>query len=556
LWLVLTAALVLFVSPVAAAPRDAAAQKKIEEAIYTHFLNMDFDTAEGLLVGTFRACEDKCSPTVKGKLWMYVGIIRGSGRQNVSAAEEAFRNAFAEDPNVALDTEIATPEVRSAFERMRSKSGGSGGAAPAPSGGGGGSMTCSLKASEVQSRRPIPIECETDEDLESAKLFYENFNVKRASVKMEQEAGVWRGTIPCSVTQNTGELRYYVEGYDEDDEVVANLGDEDSPEEIQIVAETKQKPPAFPDEDPPARCDISEAGSGGGGGGACAGWGGSCAGGGCCEAGLACRDGICETEECERNSDCGDGECIKGKCKKDKGGGEGAKNYIGAHFGIDWASITSEAACSPDSRTNDSFTCVLPDGTTYESFPHGAPDSAGIIGGGFTVATMRALLSYERLFGSVGVELRTGFAFNGGPNLIPVHAELRGKYWFVGNLSTSGPRLWAHLGGGFAQVDATVAVDVRDCPADPDPNVAPPPGRAPYNQEDCTLSTSSGEYPETDIISLKATKQLGLSFGEVGAGFMYAAGENHGPVLNVNFMVMFPAFGLVLQPTVGYAVGF
>src|SRR5262245_5833762 len=83
-----------------AAPRDKAAQKKIEEAIYTHFLNTDFDAAEGLLLGTVRACEDKCSPSVVAKAWMYVGIIRGSGRNDIPGAQEAFSTALAADPAV------------------------------------------------------------------------------------------------------------------------------------------------------------------------------------------------------------------------------------------------------------------------------------------------------------------------------------------------------------------------------------------------------------------------------------------------------------------------
>src|SRR3954469_1698296 len=92
----------LVTSGASAAPRDKAAQKKIEEAIFTNFLNTDFDAAEGLLLGTIRACEDKCSPAVLGKAWMYVGVVRGSGRNDIPGAEKAFSEAIAADPNVAL----------------------------------------------------------------------------------------------------------------------------------------------------------------------------------------------------------------------------------------------------------------------------------------------------------------------------------------------------------------------------------------------------------------------------------------------------------------------
>ncbi|MBM4362881.1 MAG: hypothetical protein FJ104_09395, partial [Deltaproteobacteria bacterium] len=85
-------ALALATSAVAtAAPRDAAANQKIEEAINTHYLATEFDKAEALLKGILDACEDRCSPGVKGRAWMYVGIVRGSGRQDMAGAQESFQ---------------------------------------------------------------------------------------------------------------------------------------------------------------------------------------------------------------------------------------------------------------------------------------------------------------------------------------------------------------------------------------------------------------------------------------------------------------------------------
>jgi hypothetical protein len=530
-WVLVLGAFLLLALPARAAPRDGAAQKKMEEAIYTHFLNMDFDKAEGLLVGTFRACEDKCSTQVRAKLWMYAGIVRGSGRQDLAGAEEAFVNAFAEDPNVALDRDIAPPEVQQVFDKARAKAGSAPAAAAATATGG---MTCSLKASEVQSRRPIPVECEADKDLDSAELYYENYKVKWTSVKMTAKDGVWRGTIPCTVTQNTGKLRWYVEGYSDDEDVLASLGDEDSPQELEVVDQTSEEPPAFPDEDPPPRCGVSDEPARG----ECGGWGASCGDGGCCETGLMCVDGTCEQAECERNSDCDSGTCKRGKCQKGDPD-DYAKNYLGLHFGFDIASITSPGACSPASRTNDSFTCVRrADGSAYDGFPN--ENFAGTVGGGFVPATMRLMASYERLIGPVGLEGRVGFAFGGGPNLLPAHVELKAKYWFTGTAAFSRPgvRVYAHLGGGMAQVDATVPVDVLDCTDAPNPAA-------------CVEAERDGT-----VLQLDATKQLGLSFIQAGGGLMYAVGASHGPVLNVNAMMMLPASGFVLQPSLGYTVGF
>lgn len=129
----LTAALVAFAAATAsAAPRDAAATKKIDEAINTHYLATEFDKAEATLTGTINACGDKCSPAVIAKAWMYVGIVRGSGKNDLKGAKEAFQKAVAADAKVTLDEALATPETKKAFTEVQ------GGGAAAGTGGSGG----------------------------------------------------------------------------------------------------------------------------------------------------------------------------------------------------------------------------------------------------------------------------------------------------------------------------------------------------------------------------------------------------------------------------------
>src|SRR5687767_3238296 len=136
--------------------RDTAANKKIDEAINQHYVATDFEKAEGVLLGTINACGDKCSPQVFGRAWMYVGIVRGSGKNNQPGAKEAFQKAAAADPNVKLNTVLATPETLATCNAVTG--GGGGGAAPPPpaedpaeaepgadpvAGGGGGTVECS-----------------------------------------------------------------------------------------------------------------------------------------------------------------------------------------------------------------------------------------------------------------------------------------------------------------------------------------------------------------------------------------------------------------------------
>jgi hypothetical protein len=534
----------LVASGAAAAPRDKAAQKKIEEAIYTHFLNTDFDAAEGLLLGTVRACEDKCSPAVVAKVWMYVGIIRGSGRNDIPGAQEAFSTALAADPSVALDNEIATDPVKAAFLKVK---GGKG--APAQA----GAFTCVPSLSEIETRRPVPVSCESDKDVASARLIYKAFGTDWNTLRMEAKEGAFRATIPCGATQNTGKLVYYVQGLDAAGNVVVALGSKEQPAQADVVSETTADPPAFPAEEPPARCgvetitDTPPPPSGG----ECGAWGAGCGKDDCCEGNLACINGTCGEAECQSDSDCKEEgqECDAGRCKKDAGGPY-AKNVVGLHFGADWMPVSSEGACTTDSQSNESFSCVDPTGKPISGADLN-PRVTGKIGGGFVLGTMRVMASYERILGPVSAEGRLGFAFRGGkPDFLPVHFEVRLKYWLLGEKAFTKPgfRPWVHLGGGIAQYDATVKPSVFDCSKAVDRTEC-------LNYEN--VYGPRDERPDgSRVYPADASKQLGLAFVTVGGGVMYAVAKNHGVVLNLNLTIPFVSTGFVLSPSLGYAMGF
>jgi hypothetical protein len=519
-----------------AAPRDKAAQKKIEEAIYTNFLNTDFDGAEGLLLGTIRACEDKCSPSLVAKAWMYVGVIRGSGRNDLPGAQEAFTTAISIDPNVALDNEIATEPVKATFAKVK---GGvavaATGEATAPAGGGG--FTCAPAPTEIETRRPFPLQCEADDKVVAVKLHYKAPSVGWASVKMTLQEGSFRGTIPCAATQNTGGLKYYAEGLDDEGEPIVSYGSKDSPKSTDVMSETTADPPAYPDQQPPARCAVGEGGvpPASTGTGACGGMDAACGADDCCEEGLSCNAGMCEREEAKK-----------------KGPGKYPKNWVGLHFGMDIAAVSSDGACDSSGRA-DHWVCFDDQGTSYQGLP--SRGAMGKIDPGFALATMRVMASYERLFGPFGLEGRVGFAFNGGPTpqkgtaFLPVHLEARAKWWIRGTkaFSDKGFRPWIHAGGGMAQFDTKVPVDIVDCT------------NAPASQvESCRAAGNAHDALAFHGVrrSLTAVKQLGLGFATLGGGVMYAIAPNHGPVLNVNLIVPFPTVAFVLEPSLGYEFGF
>lgn len=522
-----------------AAPRDKAAQKKIEEAIYTNFLNTDFDGAEGLLLGTIRACEDKCSPSLVAKAWMYVGVIRGSGRNDLPGAQEAFTTAVSIDPNVALDNEIATEPVKATFAKVKG-----GGAVAVAAGGetsasGAGGFTCAPSPTEIETRRPFPLQCEADDKVVAVKVHYKAPSVGWASVKMTLQEGSFRGTIPCGATQNTGGLKYYAEGLDDEGEPIVSFGSKETPRSADVVSETTADPPAYPDQQPPARCPVGEGGvpPAATGAGACGGMDAACGADDCCEEGLSCNAGVCEREEGKR-----------------KGPGKYPKNWVGLHFGMDIAAVSSDGACDVEARNSDNWVC-FEGNQSYQGTP--SRGAMGKIDGGFALATMRVMASYERLVGPFGFEGRVGFAFNGGPTpqkgsaFFPVHLEGRAKWWIRGTKAFSEPgfRPWIHVGGGMAQFDTKVPVDIVDC-------ASPPVPQAQF--ADCRAAGSAQEAQMYHGVrkSLTAVKQLGLGFATVGGGVMYAIAPNHGPVLNVNLVVPFPTISFVVEPSLGYVFGF
>lgn len=572
-------ALVLLIGASAsAAPRDAAANKKIDEAINVHYLATDFDKAEGVLTGTVNACGDKCSPAVIARAWMYVGIVRGSGKGDAKGATEAFKTAVAADPNVKLDDALATAETKKAFADVAGSQAGTGGSGGDTGTGGdggkggkepkgediAGEMDCQPTVTEVESRRPIPITCTTEEDAVKAELRYKEFGGEKwKTVKMKKRGDFFQAEIPCSGTMLAGTLRLYVRAQDAAGDVIDSYGSKSKPVEIAIVGKTDQDPPAFPDKDPPKRCedavecppDFPGCKSGAGRGNKA--WGSSCGASSECQEGLSCLNGTCETaQSCDINADCASGKCESGVCTDDGGsGGPWKKNWLGFHIAQDLAIVGGSDVCSQASQNNDGFACFYKD-TEQQYLLDPQPGVANKISTGMALATTRFMLSYDRVITkNIAIGLRGGFAIGGGPaagankdvKFLPIHGELRGSYWFGREpFSKVGLRPYIHVGGGVAQVDAKLPVTVRDCgtiagqPVDPASQI----------YKNCTRNQAQG-----DPLELDAYKKLGQSFVTIGGGALYALSPNSGLQLNLNIMFMLPTTGQVIEPSLGYVFG-
>lgn len=596
----------LLIAPAALAQytRDTSANKKIDEAVNMHYLATDFDKAEGVLLGTVRACEDKCSPQTLARAWMYVGIIRGSGRNDISGAKEAFQSALALDPNVRLDAALATAETQAAFNEVA----GSGPVTPAapppaqvpaepedvaavPSGEG---LFCTPDVPEIETRRPIPVECRTDEEATSMELRYQSFGSDTwKTLRMTKKGDAFRATIPCEATQIQGSFRVYVRAKDASGVAVGEWGSKAQPVEFVLVEQSAADPPAFDGEPPPERCPAKEecppdfpgcdSGKPSGGN---VDWGGACDNSSQCKAGLLCIDGTCETApSCETSSDCPVGSCVNGKCAIDPDGpaeaGPYKKNWIGLHVAQDVAFVSANDVCSPEGQASQSFSCYYAGSTTDAFVDHPYP---GVnIGSGTALGTTRVLLSYDRAFSSnLMAGVRLGYAFRGGPpanrdmeyvwnesrgewestvyeegeSFLPYHAEVRATYLFGRGLGSQGLRFYVHAGGGLAQVDAKVVVPVVDCGVvDPDPqkgnNYAACANGTIREDEAIDLAPPTAD-PRTD---LDAWKKLGRGFITAGGGAMLGLGRSAALQLNVNLMYMLGSSGAVIEPSLGLNFG-
>lgn len=576
--------------------RDAAANKKIDEALNVHYLATDFKKAEDVLLGTIDACGNKCKPSTMGRAWMYVGVIRGSGNKDQAGAKRAFEQALKADPAVTLDTELSTPETRVTFEALGGQLVGVDETAPAeqapessPSGARGdvasdrvprAGLACSPRGMRVQTRRPVPVACSGDGEATGMSLRFREFGADDwTTVAMAKVGDHFQGEIPCSVTHTAGPLHYFVVATDAAGDPVDTFGSKSEPVVIMLGADVTDEPPAFPGQAAPERCaakeicppdfpgcgdDPAEAERGN------KNLGESCEQSAECASGLLCIDGACETApSCVVDADCTTGVCRAGRCDLRAGAGAEVsayqKHHLGLHFAADFGLVGGKDVCRANQQeydcylagTSTPYPTQLPQGVGSPGEPGDAYPGAGI-GEGLAGGTMRVLASYDyALSARFTLGVRLGFAFRGGParpgsaGFFPGHGEVRATYWF--GLDGRAVRGYLHASAGGAQVDLKTRVVVSDCS-----NVAS--SEDEYSEFlDCI--NAEGNYdsandPDLPSIDLDAYKKLGRGFAGAGGGAVFALSQHVGAQLNLNLMVLFPDTGLVIEPSLGGVYSF
>lgn len=530
-------------------PRDRSANQRIQKAVADHYLQMNFGQAEETLLGVIKACEDKCRPATLARAWMYVGVVRGSGKNDQHSAKQAFESAMGHDAAVELDEALATADTKKTFDAVRKTKPEAGRRLPMIGAGTVGGeqeeeiqlpsdaasaeekgkpkrrgLTCTPSGREVQTRRAIPFDCQGDEEVARMTLRYqEHGDADWKSMEMQRKGESFRATIPCEVTTDSGRINFFIVATDGAGDPVDTLGSKSEPQRMTIDPQSSEAP-AFPGEEPPARCEEKVM---------------------CPPDFPGCEDPVTAGEAAEE-------EEAEPPYKK---------NWFGLHLAADIGFISGSNVCS---STNTEFDCFAsespypsvlppnvaePDGELGEAYP-----GTGI-GSGAAPGTFRALVSYSHAFtDNVTAGARVGYAFGGGPKTIdgrsflPIHAEGRVAYWLRG-LSVAGVRPYLHVGGGVAQVDIKKGdVTVRDCSTLDNRNAF----------LDCVYarnaydSANEFELPEK---TLDAYRKLGNGFFTTGGGVLFGLGEATALELNLNAMLMLPSTGFVIQPSAGIVFG-
>lgn len=546
--IVLSAALLCVAKPAQAATKDAAALKRIDEALNVHYVAGKLNKAEQALKAALQTCGAKaCSKEVVGKIHVAVGVVRGKAQRGMSGARKAFEQAKQADPDASLDPKLVSPPVEQAVVVEFYKIMGRGVPVEYARGTGPvGKLLCVPAPNyEIQTAQPIAVVCDPPEGAVRAELYY-RFGAEPAytSILMSVQDGTFRANVPCEALTKPGELELYIVAQDFNQEKVDTFGSSAKPAQFKIVNSTSAPVPRYPGQEPPKRC--SELLATGGAKGE------SCSATRACKSGLYCRENICDkAPSCETDSDCASGRCSNGYCAMESSEAAGKAKHnqwmIGVQGGLDlWLASASKSVCGDRSQRDGDFFCYNRGEDTIETgatantnrLPMTDANASGNTAAGFRLATVRVTLSVDRVLTEhLSLGGRLGWAFLGGPRalefgadgsprqagrFLPIHAEARATYWLF-SLAEPGFHPSLHLSAGLAEVDASTPINAR----------------------------LVGNPRKLD-----AWRRMGPVFVGGGMGLLYGFNARYGVRFDLNAMFLLPATGLVLEPTLGGVIGF
>jgi len=389
-------------------------------------------------------------------------------------------------------------------------------------GSGAGGLECTPSTQEIQTRRAIPFDCRGDGEAERISVRYrEHREAEWRTLELEPVGDSFRATLPCEVTMNSGRLEYFIVASDASGDPLDTLGSKNAPLEL-VLNPQSQIAPAYPGEEPPARCEERV---------------------------------ICPPDF----PGCDDPDAV---APDRPAAARPIEHWIGLHVATDVGFVGGSDVCT---SSNPDYACFT--SGTETPFPGPLPMAdamyPGEPGDGYpgtdistapALGSLRVLLAYDRAVSErVSLGGRLGYAFGGGPTIdggdfLPVHVEARLSIWPDGAWRSSlSP--YFHFGAGIAEVDLKQGdLEVRDC--------TEVTGR--QNFLDCIAGLGSyapENDPELPVRTLDAYRRLGAAFVMAGGGVLVPLSGRIALQANLNAMLMMPAVGLVLQPSLGIVYG-
>jgi hypothetical protein len=394
------------------------------------FLQTSFAKAEKKLQQAIALCakKDACSAHVLARLHRDLAVVYIGGLGKPDAGKDALKKALELDPSLELDADFTTPDLQKAWSDLHDK------------GKKKKKATEELKpginhtpVTEQAVKTPVPVFAKVGgSDAAKLRLWYKGVGAEKwASVKMTAASGGFSGQIPCSAVGKEGDVRYFIEAFDNADESVDKSGSRADPYVVSIRKELDGDAPQLPDGSAPDRCKEGE-GEGEAGGGA---------------------------------------------------KGEQRKNWVTLSFQQDGAIVgAATGVCTAGIQASGAYSCFRADGSQYLGNP--IVDAAtNSVNGGLAASTTRILAGYDRLLvAGLTAGVRLGFVVRGlspkaqgGKPTLPVHFEARLAYWFGSEAFTTATfRPHAFVNIGAAQVDTKFGVTVNEDPSMPASQPNPP----------------------------------------------------------------------------------
>jgi hypothetical protein len=453
-------------SAVALEKRAELAARLALKAAANEFAANDYTQGILILRKAAKVCaEAHCSAEVQAELMRDTGVLQLADGQADKAAA-SFLEALVTNPSIEWNPIYTHSDLKAEWEAAKDEASVFGHAQP------GGDFS-TVPPSEQVVRTAVPVYVEYGGAVKSVVVKYKGTGMSEYKrMRLSRIGKGWGGEIPCSDVAR-GVVRYYVQGFDENETPLAISGDPRHPLYVPIRWSITNPAPHLPGKPPPAQCAAT----------------------GQCPAGAACGETASEVaaptldngEVCEANGQCTSGRCANGRCAPEHSPRGAAGGYV--HF---WFGVAASVDATVLSQVKDvclltshgipansaDYYCTTPYGFDFPSRANAGQNNSLIKGqAGETPSALesgdlRVMLSFDyAVSASVLLGARIGLVPNGYPSVaasqdgrafgVPLHLEARGT-WLLGDrpLAHSGFAPLLLLGGGVAKFDASTAVGV------------------------------------------------------------------------------------------------